>query len=253
MRIPFKIWDKLRPSFLIHIILVIFLILLPFYLIFSIGFFEKKVDYQSFEAGSIETPISYEKIIRSDIPINQDYTMFINFESKGAFMAGREIEVSIDFRAFTNKINNPELIVVFPGAFDYPIQDSYNRWDDASITLKFINESYAHGEKNIIYLLPEYYKQPVIMFRRDNAKSSQILPAASNDKPTYALIINGSQQKDTNFIRKNGFLYLAPLETSLQLENNNLIVFLTFVAIYLAVLQVYLSLSPHPINKQKSK
>jgi hypothetical protein len=192
--------------------------------------------------GSIESSFSYDSIIKNDTPITQDYAMDINFESKGAFMAGREIKVSINLRAVTNKIRNSELIVVFPGASDYPIQEGDGMFNDASITLKFFNESYAHGEKNIIYLMPEFYKESVMIFKRENAKSSQVLPAVSNNKYTYALITNGSQQKEANFIRKNGFLYLAPLETSLQLKNNNLIVFLTFVAIYLAVLQVYISM-----------
>jgi len=73
------------------------------------------------------------------------------------------------------------------------------------------------------------------------------LPADFDNKYTYTFIINGTQQKETNFIRKNGFLYLSPLETSLQLKNNNLIVFLTFAAIYFAVLQVFLSICPFSI------
>jgi hypothetical protein len=244
---------KLR-WFLAHTILIILLIVLPYYLIFYEGYFEKKVEYRSYEGGSIDSPISYDIITKTNSPINQDYSMFINFESKGAFIAGREIKVSIDFLAVTSRINNSELIVVFPGALDYPIQKGNGLWNDASVTLRFVNESFAHGEKNIIYLMPEFYNESVIVFKRDNAKGSQILPAGLIDKYTYTLIINGTQQKENNFIRKNGFVYLSPLETSLQLDNNNLIVFLTFVAIYLAVLQVFLSIFPFSISKgQESK
>jgi hypothetical protein len=239
---------------LAHIILIIFLIVCPYYFIFYADSFEKKVEYRSDESGSIDSPFSYDIITKTNNPINQDYSMFVNFESNGAFIAGREIKVSIDLLALTSRISNSELIVVFPGALDYPIQEGNGIWNDASVTLKFVNESFAHGEKNIIYLMPEFYNQSVIVFKRDNAKSSQILPAGLYDKYTYSLIINGTQQKESNFIRKNGFVYISPLETSLQLDTNNFIVFLTFVAIYLAVLQVFISISPFSSSKgQNSK
>jgi hypothetical protein len=49
-------------------------------------------------------------------------------------------------------------------------------------------------------------------------------------------------QTADKFTRTNAFLYLAPLETRLQLKNNNLILILTFFAIYLAIVQIVISI-----------
>jgi hypothetical protein len=144
--------------------------------------------------------------------------MWVNFESKGVFIAGRKIHVSIDFQANTNKLKESQLSVVFPGAVEYPIlkgQLSFEKVSSPTIELKFFNESSAHGEKDIVYSMQEQ---------------------------TYTLIINGVIQTPDKFLRVNPTLDLAPPETRLQLKNNSLILILTYFILYFSIVQIVISI-----------
>ena len=68
-----------------------------------------------------------------------------------------------------------------------------------------------------------------------------VVPFKTNGKYTYNLAIDNAPQTPNKFTRTNTFLYIAPLETDLQLKNNNLILMLTFVAIYLTIVQIIIS------------
>jgi len=48
----------------------------------------------------------------------------------------------------------------------------------------------------------------------------------------------GRQKTYLTLCEKNRFLSISPLETYLQLKNNNVIIFLTFVAIILGMLEI---------------
>lgn len=194
-----------------------------FYFIYYEGVLEDNVEFFSYELGNKNTNYSFPC----------DYLMFINFESKGAFIAGRKIHVSIDF--LLTSISPPEfraseLKVVFPGGLPYPLPERDFRMNDAEVNLDFTDERSAHGDGEIVYLMPEL---PV--------RESPLLPFQTNGKYSYNLIINGIPQTSDKINRGNAFLYIAPLETELQLKNNNLILILTLFAMYLTILQIYIS------------
>lgn len=226
-----SIW-KIKSVFIAGLAICL---LLSYYLIFQVHILEDPVFHYSSEAGNLDYTFNVESS-----GIKNDYVMFVNYESKGAFMGGREIRVSIDLWAVNNidRLRNSQLVVVFPGALNVPIPDN-TQWSDASIELKFINESSTHalGKGKIIYYMPEY-NESVIVFK-SGGTMYQILPAISNEpKYTYYLIIEGNIQKPENVIIKNRFLSIAPLETYLQLKINNWIIFLTIIAAFLALTEI---------------
>jgi hypothetical protein len=234
-----RIFNMNNKLFISGLIFLFFLFAGFYYLIFQEHKLEDHVSHYSFEAGNIDSPYTYETVMTSK-GLKNDYSMFVNYESTGAFMAGREISVSLDFIALnkTDRLHNSNIWVVFPGALIVPITNQ-NQRNDATIELKFINGSSNHaiGKDKIIYYMPDYYNESVIFLGRDN--KSLILPAISDDpRYTYFLIINGVPQKPDHVIIKNRYLSIAPLETYLQLKINNWIIFLTIIAASLTLIQI---------------
>lgn len=217
------IFNKLKNPYLLLAILFV-VVLAMSCLTYRNGIFEETVGHTSYEVGNIGTPLFADG--------TNDYVMFVNLEAKGAFIAGRKVHVSIDFIANrkADKFRESKLMVVFPGASEYPIPKGYERVVDAYVELNFVNESFAHGEKDIIYFMPELNAEPAV------------IPFKTNGKYSYNLLIDMAPQTADKFTRTNAFLYLAPLETRLQLKNNNLILILTFFAIYLAIVQIVISI-----------
>ena len=74
------------------------------------------------------------------------------------------------------------------------------------------------------------------------AERSAALPYATNGGYSYNLMVNGAPQQADRMLRKNDIIYVAPLETSLQVNSNNLFIALAIVAAYLAVVQIVVSL-----------
>lgn len=201
--------------------LIVFSVL--FYFIYYEGLFEEKVEFFSYELGNKNTNYSFPS----------EYLMFVNFSSNGAFVAGRKIHVSIDFLLTSispPEFRDSELKVVFPGGLPYPIPEGLERMNEAEVMLHFTDERSAHGEKDIVYLMPEL---PV--------RESPVLPFQTNGRYSYNLLIDGNPQILDKINRGNTFLYIAPLETELQLKNNNLILILTLFAVYLTILQIFIS------------
>jgi len=194
--------SKIDKYTLILIILLIAISVLS-YLTYFEGVFEGKSKYLSYEAGNIDTPLSQS-------PPN-DYYMWTNFESRGVFITGRKIHVSIDFQANTDKSKESQIFVVFPGAIEYPLPEgrfSFEKIASPSIELNFVNDSFAHGEKDIVYLTQEQVSE------------SSISPIKTDRGYTYALRINNKWQNSDNSVRLNPILYLAPSEIGLQLKNS---------------------------------
>lgn len=215
-----------------YLLLAIFLVVILISFLTYKGIFEEKVQWLSSEFGDIEYPV-----FMGD---TTDYTMHVTFESKGAFIAGRKIHVSIDFIANrkVDKFRKSELVVAFPGALEYPMQKGMKGISETHIKLNFVNGALAYGKKDIVYFMPEFHGKTMKIYHPSGMY-------------TYHLLIDKVPQRDSQFKRTNAFLYLAPLETKLQLENNNLILALTFFAIYLAIAQFVLSISKRGKNESK--
>ncbi len=83
----------------------------------------------------------------------------MKYESKGAFIAGREIHVSVDLtlQHDIEKFNKSKYKLGFPQAFSFPISEDEKATNIVYLDINFINNSFAHGEKDIIYLTHEYF------------------------------------------------------------------------------------------------
>jgi hypothetical protein len=213
------------------------------------GLFEPEVKYSSAEMGNL-----YSEFMG---PGDHDYILEVQYVSKGAFVAGRKIDVSADLR-ITNRLAgnstamqelaNATFMVIFPGSTPYSLPeelpDSPISADipsssslEANIPLHLDNRTSAHGNTELVYFMPELNQEPAVR------------PFVTNGKYTYALLVLDnvkgqilSIQTGDKMIRRNAFLFIAPLETTLTLKNNNLILVLTFVAIYVAIVPVAIEL-----------
>lgn len=189
--------------------------------------FEEKVEYVSYEIGKLQSSIQghgYDE---------RDYDMFVYFESKGTFIVGRKIHVSVDLIPNRNltEFEKSELKLAFPGSMDFPIPKyKRSRVLLTYLYLNFNNDSVAHGEKDIVYFMPEL------------SGESSVIPVKTNGKYSYNLFVNGIPQTTDRIYRFNPVLYLAPMETELQLKNNRLILVLTFFVVYLTIVQIVISL-----------
>lgn len=209
-----------------HAILVIALfvgVLVLSYCTYFLGLFEGIVKYSSFEIGNMDTSLFEYG--------SNDYTLIVDWESKGAFVAGRKIHISIDFRANQkiDEFRQSELFVIFPGASQFPVPQGFDRILDAHVDLELTDDASAHAEADIIYFMPE-----------PNLEAAMV-PWETNGKYTYNLVIDMKPQTSDQLVRKNACLYLAPLETELQLKNNRIVLVLTFFAIYFAIVSVTLT------------
>ncbi len=207
----------------VSLLLSFILLLVLLYFTFN-GAFEENVIFTSYEVGN------KGRLFENG---TNDYVMLTDFESKGAFIAGRKIHVSIDFVANrkADEFRKSELLVVLPGSTEFPLPRGLNRVTEAYVKLNFINETFAHGEEDIVYLMPELNLE------------SAVVPFKTNGQYTYNLLINNVPQTPDSFIRTNPFLHVAPLETELQEQSGNLILMLTFVALYLSIVQIVISIS----------
>lgn len=212
------------------------------------GLFEPTVKYSSVEMGNL-----YSNFMG---PGDDDYTLYVKYSSRGAFIAGRKINVSVDL-AITDRLagnstamkelENATFMILFPGSTPYSLPkglpassisaDVPSSSDlDGVVELHLDNKSYAHGETELVYFMPESNGEPAVA------------PFVTNGKYTYTLLIANDKghilhfQNSDKMSRRNSFLFIAPLETALTLTNGNLILILTFVAIYVAIIQIAIEL-----------
>lgn len=179
------------------------------------GLFEESIGYTSYEIGNFHSDLLEDE---PDPNIWNDYAMWVKYESNGAFIAGKKIHISIDL-SFTNRVNTANLKgsmikVIFPQSYPYPPPEGKETIVDGSVDLDFIDDTHAYGEGDIVYLTPERYSYTLMLQKGDDPYPASVL-TRTKDSP-----------------------YLAPLETALQIKNNNLILILTFFAVYLAIVQV---------------
>jgi len=227
----------LRPKVLNSVLVGSSIAVVVLFILALIGAFEKTVEYSSYEFGNIGNV--------SPSPGDSDYELLVTFQSKGAFIADRKIHISVDFQAIRKieELKISELAVVFPGSSPYPLfkglptyfPQGLARVVDGNVNLQFYsqslgNQSRAHGEADIIYVMPQM------------AERSAGLPYDTNGGYSYNLWVNGAPQQADRILRRNDIIYVAPLETSLQLKSNNLFIALAIVAAYLAVVQIVVSL-----------
>jgi hypothetical protein len=186
------------------------------------GYFEPRVEILSYEVGSFDGESTFPN----------DYALFVRFTSSGAFIAGRRIDIVADLR-LTKPIDSlgiQDLWIVLPGSSPYPVPEGMAEIADAHLQFDSIEPNTAHGEMAVVYHTPELISK------------NALIPFETHGKHTYNLMIDMSPQSPKRFQRTNPFLYLAPLETKLQLLNNKLMMILALIALFLAVSQVYLAL-----------
>jgi len=235
-----------KPLYISLSVIFIALVILSYYTYY--GLFDPVVKYSSFEMGNL-----YSEFMG---PGDHDYILNVKYTSKGAFVAGRKIDVSVDLlitkRLAGNltamkELANATFVVIFPGATPYslpkelptsPISaDIPSSSDlDAAVELHLDNKTSAHGETELVYFMPELNSEPAIA------------PFKTNGIYTYNLFITDDAghlldlQTSAKLIRRNAFLFIAPLETTLTLRNSNLILILTFAAIYVAIVPIAIEL-----------
>lgn len=186
------------------------------------GCFESNVKRKTYEIGNIN-----ERLFANG---SNDYVIFVEYSSKGAFIAGRKINVDIELRVANAKISKfkgKRVRIVFPGAEFFNEKDrSPLGIEDASIELKFTENMDGHkatGNIKLKYMSTGLFDEPVI------------IPFDTNGKFTYAVLIDEKPLHISSFVRRNKFIEIASLETQLQLKLTNLGIILSYYALYISL------------------
>lgn len=123
-----------------------------------------------------------------------DYQLWIDYTSKGAFMAGEKIHINAKLYLNNDSLNNSNFIVTFPNSLPEPIVKDNFPFPVSQIDLKFIDEKNATGSVDIIYPMSGEY--------------------------THNIIVIPSSTKNINYLG-NPIISIAPSETRLQIQNND--------------------------------
>ena len=134
-----------------------------------------------------------------------DYNLFVNYTSKGAFIAGEDIHVDAKLYLLNQTYRNSNFIITFPASIN--LQKTGNGpLNQAQINMSFADSGIATGSVDLIYFMPGEYESHIII----DGKPVHLTPTKKLIKfPPEKIII-------------------APLETKLQVENNDRITRLTY-------------------------
>ena len=134
-----------------------------------------------------------------------DYNLYISYTSKGAFIAGEDIHVDARLELLNQTYRNSNFEITFPGSNNLQTTET-GPMDQAQIDLSFDDNVIATGSVDLIYFMPGEYGSDVII----NGKPVHFMPTKRLIKLPLEKII------------------IAPLETKLQVENNERITRLTY-------------------------
>jgi hypothetical protein len=216
--------DKQESSLFIKLVYLGLAIVVILSILLWFDVFEGTAQYSFYEFGNINAA--------GAAPGNSDYEMSVNLSTKGVFVAGRKIDVSIELKAMrmADELKQTEFLVTFPGSTPFPIPkglpEGLAKVLSGGVTLNWSsNESSAHGEGAILYQTPQM------------SGVSVIAPFASPGQYTYNLMIGYTTQTADRFIRFGSYIYIAPPEIRLQERDNKFILILTVWAVYFALAQ----------------
>ena len=142
-----------------------------------------------------------------------DYNLYINYTSKGAFIAGQDIHVDAKLELLNQTYRNSNFVITFPASQNLQKTET-GPINQAQIDMSFDDDGIATGSVDLIYFMPGEYEYNIII----DGKPVHLMPTIKLIKfPPEKIII-------------------APLETKLQVENNNRITRLTYSNIGLSLI-----------------
>lgn len=172
-------------------------------------------------------PYTEDKVVFSDIWFESnnesiDYQFFVEYTSKGAFVAGEDIHVDVKLHVLNDEFMNSthRFTVIFensrlksmPKKGDYPITGYID------IDMSHVNTDIAVGSVDLYYPNPGEYRY-------------------------YFIVNRGIENEQFIFNNITSPLHVAPLETRLQIKNNDLMLKLTLVIILFTLVQIFLCYS----------
>jgi hypothetical protein len=194
-----------------------------------LGFFTPNYSAQIFiPAGFINRPFSD----------NTDYQAEIKYTSDGAFISGRKIDVNIKLNLLNKAYNNSEFQIQFPSAYYYPFKEGFQNIMPPFVILKYSENFTYIGDVKLIY-----HTSQDIDFRILINGNPQIGAAAYILGKGQNWILEFNEPfSDYNYIfTPPSKIHIAPLEESLQVENNKYVLALTLVLVGFTIFQIYLS------------
>lgn len=143
---------------------------------------------------------------------NTDYQIWVDYSSKGAFIAGEKINVEAKLNLKNDTFKDSKFIIAFPNSIpeNALTKNDYPFIPNAQIDLLFFDNQNASGSTDMIYSMPGEYE--------------------------YTLIVDGVPQYQ--LINVNQKIHIAPLETRLQVKNNDRILGLTWLIIAMMIFQI---------------
>lgn len=189
-------------------IAIIFLITVLFIIIFYVPYNEDKVVFTDFWFE-----LNNESV---------DFTIFVDYTSKGAFIAGEVIHVDVKLIGNNDEFMNSTHR--FTVVFENSILKSMPKSGPYPITGLIIMDMSSTNSDTVVGSVDLYYPNP--------------------GKYSYHFVVNqGLENEQFIFPDKNITtpLHVAPLETRLQIKNNDLMLRLTLVIIIFTLVQIFLT------------
>jgi len=178
------------------------------------------------------TPVVEHLDFRFDIPVDgkTNWQQKITFKSKGAFIAGEKIDVNVKFDIkhddFFEIGNITQIWFSFEESFQYPITIASEEFP-APLTgggFCYISDKNNIVDFEIVYTMPGIYGYTVTYYQDNQVISANI----------YEDVVT-----------------IAPLETRLEIRNSNVILALTFVAIFISFLSILVTMILRILDKNK--
>lgn len=176
-----------------------------------------------------------------------EYALWITYFSKGAFIANQNIHVKVRLRNNDNALDGKTFRIIFnsayPTQFLNRIEEQKFSFIDSMVQFENIKKEELLAETDITYLVPGEHPFSIEI---DNNRQKDIF-----FEDAYFYLGDGYLQaylpnlaEGEYFMTSRSKIHIAPLEDYLQIQNNNFILTLIFLAVSFTIIQLYLTIYP---------
>lgn len=186
-------------------IAIIFFISTLLFIVFYVGYSDGEVVFSDMWIGTT----SNGSVV--------DYVFFVDYTSRGAFVAGEDIHVDAKLYLLSDEFMNSthQFSVIFENSRLKSMQKKGDYPITGYIDMPCVNTNIAVGSVDLYYPNSGEYRY-------------------------YFIVDRGIENAQFIFINSTSTLHVAPLETRLQIKNNDIMLKLTLVIIIFTLVQIFL-------------
>jgi len=194
-------------------IAIIFFISILLFIVFYVGYSDDEVVFSDMWIGTASNGSNGSVA---------DYVFFVDYTSRGAFVAGEDIHVDAKLYLLSDKFMNSthQFSVIFENSRLKSMQKKGDYPITGYIDMPCVNTNIAVGSVDLYYPNPGEYRYYFIVDR-------------------HFIVDRGIENEHFIFINSTSTLHVAPLETRLQIKNNDIMLKLTLVIIIFTLFQIF--------------